>query len=72
MLCVLCAAGWCYNANTKEVGGIVGRDWRTLDWKKLSWMQTNLGLTPWYKKGGAAAVAAAPAPAAPAAAPAPK
>jgi hypothetical protein len=64
-----------YNANSKEVGGIVGKDWHTLDWKKLQWMQDNLGLTPWYKQGAApapaAAAAAAPADsnAAPAAAP---
>jgi hypothetical protein len=62
---------WAYNHNTKEVGGLVGADWKTLDWKKLDWMQNNLRLTPWYKKGSApAAAAAAAAPAAPAPAPA--
>ena len=64
---------WAYNANTKEVGGLVGRDWHTLDWKKLGWMQDNLGLKPWYKQGQAAAAApTAAAAAAPAAAAGPK
>jgi hypothetical protein len=60
-------AWWAYNANTREVGGVVGPDWQTLDWKKLGWMQQNLGLG----RSGAAAAPAAAAAAAAAAKPAP-
>ncbi|KAF8069516.1 MED7B [Scenedesmus sp. PABB004] len=41
---------WAYNANSGDAGGLVGDDGRTLDWKKLAWLQDNLGLRPWYAK----------------------
>lgn len=70
-----CCACRVWNANSKEVGGVIGPDWQTLDFQKLKWLQDNLGLTPWYKKAAAAAGAAAPSgaaatPAAPGAQPA--
>lgn len=33
-------SGWfwfCYNANSKDTGGLVGDDWQTLVWRKLTW-----------------------------------
>lgn len=26
-----------YNANSKDTGGLVGDDWQTLVWRKLTW-----------------------------------
>jgi hypothetical protein len=45
---VLCR--WAYNANSGDTGGLVDETWQNFDWQKLSWMQDNLGLTPWYKQ----------------------
>jgi hypothetical protein len=33
-------SGWfwfTYNANSKDTGGLVGDDWQTLVWRKLTW-----------------------------------
>ena len=34
---------WCYNPTSADTGGIVGDDWRTLDFKKIAYLQ-KLGL----------------------------
>jgi hypothetical protein len=35
VLCPGCRFG--YNANSKDTGGLVGDDWQTLVWRKLTW-----------------------------------
>jgi hypothetical protein len=34
---LLCCHRFCYNANSKDTGGLVGDDWQTLVWRKLTW-----------------------------------
>jgi hypothetical protein len=40
---------WAYNENSGDTGGIVMNDWQDLNWAKLRFMMTRLGLTPWYR-----------------------
>lgn len=50
---------WDYNPNSGDTGGIVGNDWKTIEWTKINYLSngtiagvsTNLnglGLRPWY------------------------
>ena len=39
---------WDWNPDSGDTGGLVGDDWRTVEWDKLRFLRSKLGLTPWY------------------------
>ncbi len=39
---------WCYNANSGDTGGLVDDMWRNLEWIKIDFLTTQLGLRAWY------------------------
>eukprot|EP00884_Botryococcus_braunii_P014864 jgi/Botrbrau1/23379/Bobra.0051s0030.1 len=44
---------WCWNANSGDTGGIVGNNWKDIQWVKVNFMRNAVGLTPWYLSPGA-------------------
>jgi hypothetical protein len=44
---------WAYNENSGDTGGIVMNQWQDMNWLKLRFMMSKLGLKPWYKGGSA-------------------
>lgn len=43
---------WCLNENSHDTGGLVKNGWQDLDWQKLSYLISQLGLRPWYMRVG--------------------
>ena len=39
---------WDWNPDSGDTGGLVGDDWRSVEWTKVRFLRSKLGLTPWY------------------------
>ena len=46
---------WDWNPNSGDTGGLVGDDWKTVEWEKIRYLES-LGLKPWYRAKGLGAV----------------
>jgi hypothetical protein len=60
-------AVWAYNANSGDTGGIVKSNWHGVEWPKIRFLVSVMGLRPWYaaappqQQGGAGALQSAAA-----------
>jgi len=41
---------WSWNANSGDTGGLVTDNWIDLEWRKMQYLENNLGLEPWYTR----------------------
>lgn len=41
---------WCYNENSGDTGGIVGKNWYDFDWGKLEWLRKRMDLRYMYPR----------------------
>lgn len=41
---------WCYNENSGDTGGIVGKNWYDLEWGKLEWLRRKMDLKYMYAR----------------------